>query len=130
MTTPLWCLVVVLFMPTLLSFAGGYYRARAFGKPDNKHPRLQAAQLEGAGARAYAAQENAWEAAIGFSAVILIAHVVGVSASEAAPWAIAFVVTRILHPILYIANIDWARSIVFLVGIVCLIRLVVMAASV
>ncbi len=128
MTTPLWCLVVVLFMPILLAFTGSYYRGRAFGKADNKHPRLQAAQLEGAGARAYAAQENAWEAAIGFSAVILMAHVVGVPASDATPWAITFVVARILHPIFYIANIDLARSGVFLVGIVCLVRLIVMAA--
>jgi len=130
MTTPLWCLVFIVFLPILLSFVGGYFRAKAFGKADNKHPRAQAAQLEGPGARAYAAQANAWEAATMFSATVLIAHVVGVPAATAAPWTLAYVGFRILHPIFYIANIDIVRSLAFVGGQVCIIVLLVKAAYV
>ena len=129
MTTPFWCLVVVLFLPFTLSFVGGYYRGKAFGQADNKNPRAQAAQLEGPGARAYAAQDNAWEAAIVFSATVLMTHAAGLPPESAAPWTIAFVVFRLLHPIFYIKNIDLARSGTFLGGLVCLIALIVKAGS-
>ena len=72
MTTPLWCLVIVAILPFVLSFSGGYFRMRQLGSIDNKHPRLQAAKLEGVGARAYAAQANAWEALAYFMAAVVV----------------------------------------------------------
>ena len=39
-----------------------------------------------------------------------------------------FVVTRVLHPILYIVDQDKLRSLSFIVGLVCLIALFVKAA--
>ena len=128
MTTAFWCLFIVILLPLPLSFTGAYYRGKAFGKPDNKTPRLQAARLEGAGARAYAAQANAWEASILFSAAVLVSHAAGVAAAAAAPWAIAFVVFRILHAIFYLTDIDLARSAVFLGSLVCVVALFVLAA--
>jgi uncharacterized MAPEG superfamily protein len=128
MTIPFWCLVVVIVLPILLAFVGGYFRGKAFGQADNKHPRLQAAKLEGPGARAYAAQANAWEAATMFTATVLIAHLAGVPAAAAAPWTLAYVGFRVLHPIFYIANLDKARSLSFIAGQVCIIALIVKAA--
>jgi uncharacterized MAPEG superfamily protein len=130
MTIPFWCLVVVIFLPILIAFSGGYFRSKAFGTADNKHPRLQAAKLEGPGARAYAAQANAWEAATTFSAAVLISHLVGVSAASAAPWTIAYVGFRILHVVFYIANLDLLRSLVFIGGQACVIALIVKAAMI
>ena len=129
MTTPFWCLFAVILMPIVLAFVGGSYSGKAFGKADNKNPRGQAAKLDGPGARAYAAQENAWEAAIMFTAAVLTSHLAGVSAATATPWAIAFVVFRILHPIFYIKDIDLARSASFVGGLVCVIGLFVLAGS-
>jgi uncharacterized MAPEG superfamily protein len=128
MTIPFWCVLVVLFLPILLAFAGGYYRGKAFGSADNKNPRAQAAKLDGAGARAYAAQANAWEAAVLFTAAILTSHLAGLSAEAATPWALAFVVARVLHAIFYIQDIDKGRSIAFLGSLVCVIALFVKAA--
>ena len=62
MTTPFWCLLIVIAIPYLLAGLGGYLRYRQFGAIDNKYPRSQMAQAEGAAARAIAAQGNAWEA--------------------------------------------------------------------
>ena len=50
-----------------LAGVGGYFRQANLGAVDNENPRTQAALLEGAGARAYAAQANAWEAVALFS---------------------------------------------------------------
>jgi uncharacterized MAPEG superfamily protein len=129
MTTPLWCLVTVMFMPILLATAGGYFRGKAFGKADNKEPRLQAAKLEGMGARAYAAQQNAWEATGIFTVAVVVTHLAGLPAEVAAPWTLAFVVFRALHAVFYLANIDMARSGTFLGSIVCVVVLLVKAGS-
>lgn len=128
MTTPFWCVLAVLLLPILLAFVGGFYRGQAFGTADNKNPRAQAAKLEGPGARAYAAQANAWEAATMFPAAVLTTHAAGLPAEAAAPWSIAFVVFRVLHAAFYLADVDKARSAAFMGGIVCIVALFVKAA--
>ena len=127
MTTPLWCLVIVAFLPYPLAFIGSYFKTRQFGTLDNKNPRAQAAQLEGTGARAVAAQANAWEALAVFTAVLAVLHFANpevARGSTAANLSLGFVAARIVHPIAYLANIDLLRSAVFLVAIACAIGLV------
>lgn len=128
MTTPFWCLLAVIIIPIVLAGVGGYFRGKQFGSADNNQPRTQAEELEGAGARAYAAQANAWEALAMFTAAVLVAHLAGVPASEATPWTITFVVARVLHPIFYIRDLAPLRSLSFLVGVVCVAALFVKAA--
>lgn len=127
MTIPFWCILAVLLMPIGLAFLGGYHRGKAFGSADNKNPRAQAGNLEGVGARVYAAQANAWEAALLFTAAVLTSHLAGLSAEAATPWALAFVTFRVLHAIFYIRDIDSARSATFVGGLVCVIALFVKA---
>ncbi len=130
MTTPLWCLAIVAVLPYVLSFTGAYFKMRQFGSVDNKHPRLQAAKLEGVGARALGAQLNAWEALGFFTAVQLVLHLANPEAargSTAANLSLVFLATRVAHPIFYLANIDVARSVAFLIGMVCCIWLLVIA---
>ncbi len=129
MTTPLWCLVIVMFLPVPLAMVGGYFRGKAFGQTDNKEPRLQIAKLDGIGARTYAAQQNAWEATGIFTVAVVVTHLAGLPADAAAPWTIAFVGFRVLHSVFYLANIDLARSGAFLGSLVCVITLLVKASS-
>ena len=131
MTTPLWCLVIVALLPYPLAFAGGYFKLRQFGGVDNKHPRLQTQRLEGIGARAAGAQANAWEALGLFTAVIAVLSIANPEAARgttAANLSLGFLATRVLHPVCYLANIDVARSLIFLVGIGCAIGLLWIAA--
>ena len=128
MTTPFWCLFAIVVLPFILAGVGGYHRGKQFGSADNNDPRTQAANLEGTGARAYAAQANAWEALPMFTAAVFVAHLAGVPESEAAPFAITFVVMRILHAIFYIQGLATLRSLSFLIGFVCVIALFVKAA--
>jgi len=121
-TTPLWCLLIVALLPYPLAFSGGYFKMRQFGAVDNKHPRQQAQLLEGIGARAVAAQSNAWEALGFFTAVLAVLSLANPEAARgatAANLSLGFLATRVLHPIFYLANIDVARSLVFLVGFGC-----------
>ena len=128
MTIPFWCLVVVVFLPLILAFAGAKVRIDEFGNADNKEPRPQAAKLAGRGARIYAAQENAWEAAIMFSVAVITTHLAGLDPAAAAPFAIGFVVLRIVHAVTYVADQDKLRSGSFVLGLVCMITLFVKAA--
>ena len=129
MTTPFWCLLIALLIPIALAMTGGYFRIRQFGAIDNKNPRLQATKLEGAGARAYAAQQNAWEAFAMFTAAVAVAHMAGADPGRSATAAQLFIGARVLHAILYIANIDWARSLIFFVAFGSCIWLFVLAAQ-
>ncbi|MGB2248676.1 MAG: MAPEG family protein, partial [Alcanivorax sediminis] len=73
----LYVLFAVSFLPIFLAWAGVYFRIKQFKRFDNHHPRQQQAALEGAGARAQAAQANAWEALIVFTMVCFIAYASG-----------------------------------------------------
>ena len=77
MTTPFWCLFIGCVIPYVLAPVAGYYKTRQFGTLDNKNPRAQTAALEGTGARAAAAQSNAWEALAIFTVAVLVNHAQG-----------------------------------------------------
>jgi uncharacterized MAPEG superfamily protein len=130
MTTPLWCLVITAFLPYLLAFTGSYFKMRQFGTLDNKNPRAQAARLEGVGARAAAAQANAWEALAVFTVAVAVLHLANPEAarsSTAANLALTFLAMRIAHALFYLANIDIARSVVFMIQMVCAVWLIALA---
>ena len=129
MTTPFWCLFAACLIPYVLSGVGGYFRQRQFGSMDNKSPRLQIAKLEGIGARAAAAQSNAWEALPVFGAAVVVAHLAGADAGSSATAAMLFIAARIAHPIFYLADIAPGRSAAFLVAAGSCIWLFVQAAS-
>jgi uncharacterized MAPEG superfamily protein len=128
MTTPFWCLALIAGMPIGLALVGDYFRHVDLGSVDNRDPRAQAARLKGPGARAYAAQANAWEALALFAVAVLVAHLSGAGSSESAAAAVVFVVARVAHAVFYIADLSTLRSISFLVGFGCCIALVALAA--
>ena len=123
MSIILIALFIGALLPIALSWVGGYYRMQQFGSVDNKHPRVQSAGLEGAGARAVAAQSNAWEALAIFTAAV-VAYTVRGGESEVAPiLALVWLGARILHALFYLANQDVLRSLVFLVSLGCALAL-------
>ncbi len=129
MTTPFWCLLVVAVMPYVLAAVGGYFRVRQLGVLDNNHPRIQATRLEGIAARAWAAQQNAWEALGVFGAAVFLAHLTHADAAASATASQIYLATRIAHPILYLANQATVRTLVFIVGLGCIGRLLYLAAT-
>ncbi len=128
MTLSLWCLVIVAVLPYVLAGVGGYFRRTNLGTVDNDNPRGQAALLEGAGARAYAAQANAWEALALFLVGLALVHFTG-NADQAGTASVIFVIARILHAVFYIRGVAMLRSLSFCGALGAWIWLVVIAAS-
>ena len=110
MNTVLTCLLIAVLMPYVLAGIGGYHKGRQFGKVDNNNPRTQSAQLTGTGARAVAAQQNAWEALAVFTASLAAAFFAGVEPASLATPALLFVAARIAHATCYLADQASARS--------------------
>ena len=128
MTTPFWCLLVAVLLPYLLAGAAGYFKQKQFGAIDNHLPRVQGAQLTGAGARAWAAQANAWEALAVFASAVFVAHLAGADPARSATAAQLFVAARLAHAVCYLADWATARSLVFFVGMGSCLWLFVLAA--
>jgi uncharacterized MAPEG superfamily protein len=110
MNTVLVCLLIAVLLPYVLAGIGGYYKGQQFGKVDNNNPREQSAKLSGAGARAVAAQQNAWEALAVFTASVAAAFFAGVDAAALALPATIFVAARLAHAFCYLRDLASARS--------------------
>ncbi|HMU37973.1 MAG TPA: MAPEG family protein [Pseudomonadota bacterium] len=113
MTIALWCLLAAVILPYMWLPVVVGERKKQLGSVDNKQPRAQGAKLEGKGARALGAHQNAFEALAVFAPAVLVAHVAKADPMMSGALAGAWVFFRILHGILYIADIDKARSGVF-----------------
>lgn len=129
MTTPFWCLLFTVLIPYVLAGVAVYHKSRQFGSLDNRHPRAQAAALEGAGARAWAAQLNAWEALPVFASAVFVAHLAGADPGLSAAASGVFVAARVLHGVCYVADLATARSLAFTVGFGCCLWLFGLAAG-
>jgi uncharacterized MAPEG superfamily protein len=122
-TTPLFCIFLVLITIYAPRIAVAVAQVRQPGGMDNKHPRDQQAKLTGWARRANAAHANAFEAFAPFAAAVLVAHVAKADPGWSTNLAVAFTVLRILYPILYIANVDRLRSAVWIAGFGCIVAL-------
>ena len=128
MTIPLWCLLVAIILPYPWVGVAAAARKEQFGTADNKNPRKQVAQLEGKGARAYAAHQNALEALPAFGIAVLVAHVTHADLTLSTILAVVWVVARVLHGVFYVADIDKARSGMFVLANLAVIGQFVISA--
>jgi uncharacterized MAPEG superfamily protein len=64
-----------------------------------------------------AAQQNSWEALAVYSAALLAVVASGLDIKYLAEAAIIVLIGRILHGILYLANLDKLRSLTFVIAI-------------
>ncbi|SFL22873.1 MAPEG family protein [Lysobacter sp. cf310] len=120
-----WCVLFAALLPYLW-----VYIAKASGQRyNNRDPRgWQARQDNPRSIRANAAQLNAFEAFAPFAAGVVMAQLTGVAHAQIAALALVFVIARVLHGLLYLADKHTLRSLVWLVGYVCAIALLAMAA--
>jgi uncharacterized MAPEG superfamily protein len=128
MTTPFWCLLGTVLIPYALAGFGAFQRKAQLGVIDNKNWRSsQLPKLEGLASRAYSAQANAWEAVALFTAAVMVAHLAGADADKAALAATVFLVARLAHAFLYLADLDKLRTLSFMVGWLCCLWLFFLA---
>ena len=125
LTTAYVCVLIAALLPYLwvtVSKASGQ-------RYDNRDPRRwQEKQQSPRSQRAYNAQLNSFEAFAPFAASVVLAQLAGVLHAQIAALSLAFVALRVLHGIVYIAGRHYLRSLVWALGLACVIWLFVQAA--
>jgi len=112
----------VLFMGLLPYIAAGIAK-KGFEEYDNRMPRQWLAKQTGFRARANSAQANLFESLPFFFAAVIIAHIEHAPQATVDFLALGFVIARIAYLICYVANWPTARSIVWLLGLICVITI-------
>jgi uncharacterized MAPEG superfamily protein len=119
MTIAYWC---VLFMGVFPIVAAGIAK-KGFEGYDNGMPRQWLAKQTGFRARANAAQANLFESLPLFFAAVIIASIANAPPDRIDLLALGFVATRIAYLICYLANWSTTRSIVWLLGLACVVTI-------
>jgi uncharacterized MAPEG superfamily protein len=112
----------VLFMGLFPYVAAGIAK-KGFDNYDNSMPRAWLAQQTGFRARANAAQANLFESLPLFFAAVIIASINHAPQARIDILALGFVAARSAYLICYIANWPTTRSIVWLLGLICVVTI-------
>ena len=120
MTFAYWMVLVAVFLP-YITVAGAKWSPNY----DNKAPRDWEGSLHGWRKRAVAAQNNGFEAFAPFAAVVIIAHWAHAPQGRIDLLAAVFVVARVVYIALYLADLASLRSLVWFVGMLCIVGLFV-----
>jgi uncharacterized MAPEG superfamily protein len=112
----------VLFMGLMPYVAAGIAK-KGFEQYDNSLPREWLAKQTGFRARANAAQANLFESLPLFFAAVIIAHLEDAPQHIVDILSLGFVAARVAYLVCYVANWATARSIVWLLGFICVITL-------
>ncbi|MCR6663938.1 MAG: MAPEG family protein [Luteimonas sp.] len=124
--TAYWCVLIAAALPYVWIFV----TKTGAPKYNNRNPRAWIAKQEGnyKVQRANGAHLNALEAFAPFAAGVVLAQLAGVDPARIALLAVAFIVLRVLHGVLYIADVPLGRSLAWLGGYACVIVLLALAA--
>jgi uncharacterized MAPEG superfamily protein len=124
MTIAYWCVLVAILLPyvwfTPLS-------SRLGARRNNNQPRQALVGLQGIELRAYGAHQNAFEVTAGFVAAVIIAHNAHANQHWIDLLAVIFILARIAHGALYLADQGSMRSLSFLIGLICTVGLFVIS---
>ncbi|CCQ11373.1 hypothetical protein PALB_22640 [Pseudoalteromonas luteoviolacea B = ATCC 29581] len=122
MTTIFWCALAMILLPYFAKVPVAILQQKDGGY-DNHLPRQQQARLTGLGARAVAAHQNSFEAAIVFS-IALAATLGKGDISTTQEWLfITFIVLRALFCVLYWLDKATLRSLVWLMSMGCIVAI-------
>lgn len=116
MTVLIWSLFLATLLP-ILAKAPVAKAMNGLGRYDNDHPRAQQGKLEGYGARALAAHQNAFEALIMFAPAVLLAIATNNTSETIQYLATIFIIARVAYNVLYLMNKSTLRSTVWFVGL-------------
>jgi uncharacterized MAPEG superfamily protein len=126
MTVAYWCVLAAVLAPFMLSVLARSQAKRADYVDD---PRAYSDRLTGWHRRAHLAHLNAFEAAPGLIAGVMVASFAHAPQAAVDALALAFIACRVLHALLYIADKPVARSHAWRLGMICVVGLFVVAAT-
>lgn len=118
-----WCVLVAALLPIVwVSYA------KLGVESDNRYPREDYDNLPPGKRRAYAAHQNAYENFPFFAVAVIVAMTLGAAPATVNMLAIAFIVVRVIHALLYINNIPMLRSAAFTLGLIINVAIFVLPA--
>ncbi|WP_394129045.1 MAPEG family protein [Shewanella maritima] len=115
MQTVLICLLIAMLLPYIAKVPVAKAMV-ALGGYDNQHPREQQARLQGFGARALAAHQNAFESLLIFGIACIVTMVSESVNQTTSMLAITHVAARVLYHVLYLMDKSNARSLTWFVS--------------
>jgi len=119
MTIAYYCVLVMGLLPIV---AAGIAK-KGFDNYDNAQPREWLAKQTGFRARANAAQANLFESLPFFFAAVIIASISNAPQHRIDLLAVGFVLARIAYLVCYVANWPTTRTIVWTIGLACVVAL-------
>ena len=125
MAIALWTLLLAALMPIVCA---GIAKVGP-GRYDNRNPRDWQAKQQGYRARAYAAQQNSWEALAVYVAALVAAFIGNVPLETLGLIAGIFAASRVAYLVCYLADLATLRSLVWLFGFGSCICLIVMGSQ-
>lgn len=123
-----WCVLIAAFMPVAFVGYAKFVGRRKMGPRENAFPREWLEQCEGQQKRAYWAQLNSFEAFPPFAAGVIIAALAGAAPVAINALAVLFIVFRVIYGFCYIKDMASARSMVWTLGVLCVVGLFIAAA--
>ena len=128
MTLASWCVLIAILLP-YLSTATAKFLGPGYGPRANQDPRACLGTLEGWRKRANNAQLNGFEVTPAFAATVIIAHQAGGAEQTLLDQlAVAFIVSRLLYFVCYLADWGPVRSLVWFAGMGLIVALFVVSA--
>jgi uncharacterized MAPEG superfamily protein len=126
MTIAFWTLLAAIAFPWLMAVikksalaSNGYY--------NNSAPRAGLENLQGVSRRALWAEKNSFEILPAYIAAVVVAHMAGAVQAYIDLIAILFIATRALYALCYLMNWATLRSIVWTLGLICIVSLFVIS---
>jgi len=123
MTFAYWMILVAALLPYFTIFL-----AKNGARIDNRAPRASLEKLKGWRRRADWAHRNHFEAFAPFAAAVIVAELAHAPQNRIDLLAGAFILLRLVYTALYIGDKPAGRSIVFGLGLLCVVALFVIAA--
>lgn len=127
MLIPFACVIVGSLLPYVWGIIDDRERKKTLGGRDNRHPRVQAQQLEGRAARALGASQNAFEGFPIFAAAVLMCAFAGAAGTTVTVVSVVWVVVRFLHGVSYVGDNPKLRGPMFGLGAISSLVLMGMA---
>lgn len=128
MTLAYWCVLIAIVLP-YLGTASAKFLGAGYGPRANQDPRAFLGNLQGWRKRADNAQQNGFEVTPAFAAAVIIAHLAGGAEQGLLDQlAVAFIVSRVLYLLCYLAGWGVLRSLVWFAGMGVIVGLFVVSA--
>ncbi len=122
MTLAYWCVFAAILLPVVFTFIAKF-AGKGYLPKDNLAPRDFLAKLEGFRKRANWVQLNTHESIPGFMAAVIISHQIQGDQSMIDLLAVSYIVLRVIYGVLYMANAGVLRTIVWSLGVTCILGL-------